>query len=220
MIGANIMDFGNMLEDSFFYTKEALWGRWERWLLLIISYIVFPLGYGYSMRIARGENPAPEVGDWVNLFIDGLKLFLVMLIYLIPIAIAWIVLVGGLSLLAYLGDPMTSLAAAAGALIGFAVAFALTVIIGLIATMGAVRFSRKNDFGEAFNIRAIMAHIGKIGWSSYILALGVLIVALFIGEMVLAIIPLLGWLILFLLSPAFAIFTARYITQIYDSVSS
>jgi len=36
------MDYTRLLGDSFDYTKEALWGRWTRWLLLLVSTIIFP----------------------------------------------------------------------------------------------------------------------------------------------------------------------------------
>ncbi|NLM29330.1 MAG: hypothetical protein GX216_02695, partial [Methanomicrobiales archaeon] len=55
---------------------------------------------------------------------------------------------------------------------------------------------------------------------SYIIALIVLwIAALVFGAIVgiLAAIPVLGWLTTFFLSPFWAIFAARYMTQIYES---
>ena len=44
--------------------------------------------------------------------------------------------------------------------------------------MGAVRFARTDSFGEAFNFSAILAHIGRIGWGPYIVALIVLMVVI------------------------------------------
>lgn len=48
-----MIDFSRMLGDSFEYTREALWERWNRWVILIISIIIFPLILGYLMQILR-----------------------------------------------------------------------------------------------------------------------------------------------------------------------
>jgi len=67
------------LEESFDYTRNALWGNWLRWIQLIACIIVFPLMYGYFVRIMRGG--APDLGGWGRLFLDGLKLLAVYLVY-------------------------------------------------------------------------------------------------------------------------------------------
>src|SRR5512137_1075980 len=79
------MDFGSMLDDSFAYAKDGVWEKWSRWLLLILSMIIFPLILGYIVQIYRGERPAPEPGHWGSLFVNGLKLLVVHIIYLAPV---------------------------------------------------------------------------------------------------------------------------------------
>jgi hypothetical protein len=79
------MDLGSMLDDSFAYAREGVWEKWRRWVLLILCMIIFPLILGYMVRIYRGEKPAPEPADWGTLFVDGLKLLLVQIIYLLPV---------------------------------------------------------------------------------------------------------------------------------------
>jgi hypothetical protein len=86
--------------------------------------------------------------------------------------------------------------------------------------IGIIRFARKNSMGQAFAFGAILEHIGKIGWGSYILALIILwVVALIFGLIVfvLAMIPFIGWLILLFLYPVWIILVARYVTLIYES---
>jgi len=75
------VNYQRVLEDSFDYTGNILRGGWVRWLQLIASVIVFPLIYGYFVRIMRG-GPAPEFGGWGRLFLDGLKLLVVYLAYI------------------------------------------------------------------------------------------------------------------------------------------
>ena len=79
------MDFGSILDDSFAYAKEGVWERWSRWLVLIGCMIIFPLILGYIVRIYRGERPAPEPGEWATLFVDGLKLLVVHIVYWAPV---------------------------------------------------------------------------------------------------------------------------------------
>lgn len=54
-----LMDLMRLLSDSFEYAKDAIWGRWVRWLLLLVSTIIFPLIYGYTVRVMSGTKPAP-----------------------------------------------------------------------------------------------------------------------------------------------------------------
>ncbi len=113
-----------------------------------------------------------------------------------------------------------------GALVGaavliFVVLAVVSILVSLISMMASVRFARTDSIGEAFNFSAILAHIGRIGWGSYIIALIVLYVALFAVVIVLTILGVLtlglGFLLFLALAPAFSIFVARYVTLIYDS---
>jgi hypothetical protein len=205
------MDYGKMLSDSFSYAKGAVWGKWVRWILLVISTIIFPLILGYMVRIYSGVKPAPDVGNWVRTFIDGLKLIIIGIIYSIPVFI--VALIFGVPL-----SVATDPAATAG--VGLLVMIIVGLLVTLISTMGIIRFARKNSMGQAFAFGAILQHIGKIGWGSYILALIILwVVALVFGfiVVVLALIPFIGWLILLFLYPVWIIFGARYLTLIYES---
>jgi len=102
-------------------------------------------------------------------------------------------------------------------LIGIPFLLIVTLVVALFAAMGAVRFARTDSFGEAFNVRAILTHIGRIGWGSYIIALVVLMAVFIVISFVLGIIPVIGWVISFVIGPALSIFGARYMTLLYDS---
>ncbi|MEN6342055.1 MAG: DUF4013 domain-containing protein [Methanospirillum sp.] len=222
------MEIGTMLGDAFEYTKESLVGKWIRWLILLVGTIIFPIILGYTLRIYRGEQTPPDPQDWVAVFIDGIKLFVVQLVYAIPIIIVSIAI--NLAILlpfnVVSGEGGTMNGGIAGAAIAMALVLALvqivlSIAISLISMMASVRFARADSFGEAFNISAILAHIGRIGWGSYILALIVLYLVLFAVVVVLVILGVLtlglGFLLFLALTPAFSIFTARYVTLIYDS---
>jgi hypothetical protein len=212
------MDIGQMLSESYEYTKEALWGKWEKWILLIISSIIFPLILGYGMEVMRGKKPAPPLENWGKLFVDGIKLFIIGIIYALPVILLLLVLIGAAIFSFVTGDPSVILSAIGAFLLGIIVIVIVAILIGLVSTMASVRFSRTDRMTEAFNFGAIFEHIGKIGWVHYFLALLVMIIVVGVVEVVIAFIPVLGWLINIVLLPAYSIFSYRYITQIYDSV--
>jgi hypothetical protein len=222
------MDYGNMISDAFEYTREALVGRWMRWVLLTIVSIIPIVNFisiGYMMEIYRGTKPAPELENWGTLFVDGLKFFIVTLIYMIPVLVI-IAIFGGFGVLGLIasGDASGNSALAAGALAslmgGLVLALIVAVIIGIFATIGLIRFARMGSFGEAFNFSAILETIRRIGWVHYIIALVILSIAVAIIEVVLGIImiiPVLGWIISFFVASALIVFEARYLSQLYDS---
>lgn len=86
-----------------------------------------------------------------------------------------------------------------------------------------MRFAHTDSLGEAFNFGAIFAHIGKLGWGTWIIAVIVLlIIALIYGFVVglLSMIPLIGWLIVLFLNVAFTVFYARYLALVYEETSA
>jgi hypothetical protein len=218
------MDYGNMVGDSFEYAKEAVVGKWNQWIMLIIATILLgiPLA-GYSLKVLRGEKPAPEVTDWSTLFIDGIKYIIVAIIYMIPAMIVLFLVAGASVLGAMSGDPTAILAAAGGIVIGLLLFMVIALITAVFAIIGVVRFARTGSIGEAFNFSAILGTIGKIGWVPYIIALVVFIVAAIIYGIIVSIIqmiPILGLLIYLCLIAPWTLFTARYVCQLYDSAGA
>ncbi|WP_067076055.1 DUF4013 domain-containing protein [Methanoculleus horonobensis] len=214
------MDYGNMLSDSFSYAKDAVWGKWVQWILLAISTIIFPLIMGYMVRIYSGVKPAPEAGNWVGMFIDGLKLLIVGIIYSIPLFIIMAIFMIPALMAANGGDPMLALGSMG---IGLLLVIIVGIIISLISAIGIIRFAKTGSMGQAFAFGAILEHIGKIGWGSYIIAIIVLMVAGVVFGFIagiLGMIPVLGWLIMLFLYPVWYIFAARYMTLIYESAQA
>jgi hypothetical protein len=218
------MDYGNMVGDSFEYAKEAVVGKWNQWLMLIIATILLGLPLmGYALKVLRGEKPAPEVNDWGTLFIDGIKYLIVSLIYAIPALIVLFLAVGVSVLGAMSGDPTAAMAAIGGMMIGLLIFFVILLITAIFEIIGMVRFARTGSIGEAFNFSAILATIGKIGWVPYIIALVVLCVvgvifAIIVG--IIQMIPILGFIIYLCLIAPWTLFITRYICQLYDSAGA
>jgi len=218
------MDYGSMVGESFEYAKEAVVGKWNKWLMLIIATILLGLPLaGYAMKVLRGEKPAPEVDDWGTLFIDGIKYVIVALIYAIPIIIVWVLVLGASAAAIMSGDSSAMMAAFGAMAIGLVVMLILGIIIAIFEIIGIVRFARTGSIGEAFNFGAILATIAKIGWVPYIIAIVVLVVVAIIFGIIVGIlmmIPVLGFLIYLCLISPWALFLSRYVCQLYDSAGA
>jgi len=172
---------------------------------------------GYQLEVYRGKKPAPELENWGKLFIDGLKLFVIQLIYAIPVIIVAAIFFGtGIFLV--MENPNAWMAAAGSFIAGFILMLIVAIVIGLVEMMGVVRFARTGSMGEAFNFGAIFAHIGKIGWFDYVFALIALFVVTFIIAFIIAIIPFVGMVLILIFAAPIALFAARYVTLLYDSV--
>jgi hypothetical protein len=239
------MDFGQMIGDSFTYAKEGVIDKVNRWGMLIIATLILMLPLtGYLMKIYRGDKPAPEVEDWGKLIIDGIMLTILFIIFAIPLGIVGFIItllgVGTATVGSMTGDPTAAMAGIIGAGIFGLIFMVIAIIIGLILPIAAIRFARSGSFGEAINISAILAQIGKIGWVSYIIALiiGGLVVGipiailefilLFIVGVLTAILSFIGLIIGLLICaavaliviPVIAVFQARYLTLIFDSTGA
>jgi hypothetical protein len=99
----------------------------------------------------------------------------------------------------------------------FVIFILAAIIIGILSTFAAVRFSRTGKMREAFRVGTLIRHVGRVGWIRCFVALLVMGIVITIAQFILALIPLAGPILLFLLMPAFIIFSARYVTLLYES---
>jgi Protein of unknown function (DUF4013) len=235
------MDYAEILSDAYAYTKEGVINNTNRWMKLILAVLCLGLPFnGYTMRIYRGEKPAPDIDRWGTLFIDGLKLFVVALVYIIPLVILMLLVFAVVLLAIASGDPEEP-----GMLIEALESLFMILLNGVELIVAAflpvayIRLSRTGVFFEAFNLSAIAETIGKIGWINYIIA--VVLVAIVIGvpllilicgyllvffaalflfsKNLIVMIVLLAALIVLLLFiiPVVNVFHARYLARVYDS---
>jgi hypothetical protein len=153
------MDFGMILDDALAYTKQGVFENTDRWLKLIIAILCLGIPMnGYVMRIYRGLQPAPDVDNWGSLFVDGLKLILLSLVYAIPVFIVYAIMYGSIILAAMSESPtkpdtamMSGWAPNTGLLV---LIFIVEIAIGLIMPVASIRFARTNSFSEGFNVGA------------------------------------------------------------------
>lgn len=225
------LDFGNTLSDSFEYTKEAVVGKWMQWLLLVVATILLCLPLlGYTLKVYRGEKPAPEVTGWGTLFVDGIKYVIVSFVWFIPLLVIVIALIVAAfmpysSVITVSGSGSPALSANPGLFLGaLGVSLLVVILVALLtvffSTIGIIRFARTGSMGEAFNFSEILTTIRKIGWGTYISALVVLLVAMIVIEIVITLlgfIPVLGIIINIVMIAPVSIFEARYLCQVYDA---
>lgn len=225
------MTFGELLSQSFDYAKKSVWGEWSRWVILFvtmiiqsITFFIVPLFNGYIFRIWQGADPAPDVDQWKKLFVDGWRVNIVSIIYMIPVIIVAVLAMGpGLMQMisgTIMGDPTVGMAGLMGMGIGLLVVIIVAIIVEIFMLTGVVRFAKMDSIAEAFSFGEIAGHIKKIGWGHYIVALIILWIVMVIMTMIAGIfmiIPIIGWIIYLFLVVPITIFAARYLVTLYDS---
>lgn len=230
---ADMTSFSEILSDGSEYVKEGLVEKWQRWVVLIVLMIIqtfticiIPLFNGYIVRVyGSTSNSAPEVDDYKRLFIDGWKLNIVTILYMIPAIIIAVVL-GLMSMAPVIAGFLNKgrIDELAGVLLGsfgLIVAGLLFAVITLIMYMAFVHFSRSGKLMDAFSVGEITRKVGDgIGWGSYVLMwviIWIISMVLFVIIMGLNVIPPLGLIVGLVLGPLWAVFIAKVTRNVYDN---
>jgi hypothetical protein len=174
---------------------------------------------GYTVRIYRGTRPAPDFTGWASLFLDGIRLDIVMLVWFLP-ALVVLLAEGAMAI----GMLATRFTGNPGFIILMILLIPVELILFLIAIFfmipGAVRFARTGSMAEGWNFSTIRVILGRIGWGNYLIALILfMVIAVFYSIVVSlpAVIPYVGWIVPVCLAPFLTIFSARYFTFIYEA---
>lgn len=221
------MDIGEIINDAIRYPSSD----WKKviilGLLFLISFLIVPifLVMGYTFRALKasiaGADELPEFDEWGDMFVDGLKIFVVQFVYfLIP---ALIILLGSWASIAAIAssgsmvDPTAAFGLMGGTMI---IGIILAIVLGLIATMGIANMAYyDSELGAAFRFSEILEIISKIGWVDYIIwYVVVMIIATIIAFIagLLNIIPILGTIIAVLvIYPYMNLFIYRALALLY-----
>jgi len=177
-------------------------------MIPIVNFIV----QGYYLKILKGsiENKSgmPEWEDWGNLFIKGLIVFIISIIYMLIPIIVISISVGGAILAAVSGGTEAMIAAIGAAAGGLLIAFILMLISLLLLPMALAIYAKEESFGSAFRFGEIINRIFS-NFGSYILVyLVIIVLGIIVGIItgILNIIPYLGMVI--------AIFANFYIVAV------
>jgi len=216
-------------------------------IAFVIILILYLIIYGYSLSITKetiaGSEEFPEF-EWVKNLIDGIKLFIVSIVYgIIPAAVTL--------LLAYVtgvfesfSNIMSYTAASYGANMSTAasgtptvppelvanlwgslaivaiVGIILFILFGLLLNIAIARLAETDSFVAAFSFGEIFDDIGKIGWGDYIIWTILLIIIAFLFGILTGLvqmIPVIGSIIAALvIAPYILIFERRALGLIYN----
>lgn len=208
------MDIGEIISDSVKYPISD----WKKLLtlgiLFLLSFLLIPafLAIGYAFRALKatiaGFDELPEFDEWGEMFIDGVKVFVVTIAYMI---IPLIIIFAGIFLQA------SGIITVVGSI--------LAIIFGLLLTIAIAHMAfNDSQLGAAFRISEILDVIADIGWADYIIWYIVVIIVAgiisFIANLVIGLIsgligliaPLVGSAVSYILS---ALFVQPYLNLFY-----
>lgn len=221
------MEIGEIISESVKYPSSD----WKKVIILgilvIASVLIVPifLVYGYVFRIMKasiaGLDELPEFDELGEMFVDGLKIFVVALVYAIPI---WIIsaILGAITGTG-MGTPTTSLDPTMiwGALASSTVFIVVALIIGLVEIMAILNMAYYDgEIGAAFRFNELLDRIAQIGWGKYIVTYIVIAVIAFIGFLIglITMFVLIGFILLpLIIVPYLAMFSSRAMALLFTS---
>lgn len=211
------------LTESIDYTK-MLFADLGRLLILVILDIIpivnfVVLGYlGNVIKEPRDSEQLPPLDNYFELWIQGLKIFVASIVFMIIplilaipfiflVALAWI----SIPFLATVGWFLAIVLVIGGVLLAF--------FLAIILVMAIVNMLKKDSFSKAFAFGEIFDVIGEVGWGTYILWLLIIFVCSIIVAGIGAI-PVIGWILSLLIAPIFGVFVARSASLVYSEATA
>ncbi|WP_407392791.1 DUF4013 domain-containing protein [Methanobrevibacter sp.] len=176
--------------------KDALEYSAKDWKTLVIlgvmclfSFLLLPVflitGYNYRVintavhGIINGRDPLPDFEDLIDMFVDGVKVVIVQVMYLIVPVIVFVIfaIVAG----HFNGGLSTALM-----IIGGLITFILIIVACLMSQMGLCHMAYNDGaFSKAFALSEIKEVIEEIGWSECLMTyLGLVIITVVIASVV------------------------------------
>lgn len=234
------MDIGDVVSDSLKYPSSD-WGKVViLGVLFLISFLIIPLllAFGYMFRVVKsslaGLEELPAFDALGEMLLEGLKVFVVYIVYSLPAIIigifSFISLWSSIWSLTYVTqmsgstmNPDILFSILGGtAFIGLLIAGIYSLFIYPIIAVAIGNMAYYNgELGAGFRLNEIHSTISQIGWVDLIIwYIVVLMVGIAIGVVgsILGIIPILGWILLiFIVYPYFYLFYARAIAWLYSS---
>ncbi len=237
----------DIYKDSLEYSAKD----WKTLVILgvicLFSFLLLPAflitGYNYRVintavhGVINGRDPLPGFEDLIEMFVDGVKVVIVQIAYVLVPVIVFLIF-------AIVAGQLTGILSSALMIIGCLITFALFVVACLMDQMGICHMAYNDGaFSKAFAINEIKEVIDEIGWFNCIATyLGLIIITLVISLVVTAIvygiftvfgvsgavlgvdpsgILILGALInsaitLFIVGPYLSIFNSRSIGLLYS----
>lgn len=178
------MKLSEILSDSFRYPVSNPKRSLTLGILLFFSTLVIPaiLSSGYMLRIIKhsfeGSDELPPFNEWLNMFVDGLKVIIVNIIYtVIPAIITSIIVVSiviGMFVNAQTTDYNTFMSTF---LLVFLIVVIIVMTVPYLFRLMALPHMVKNDSLDVLlELRKLLNIIQGIGWGKFLSAVVVLVV--------------------------------------------
>ncbi|MFP8957310.1 DUF4013 domain-containing protein [Natrialbaceae archaeon A-CW3] len=182
------------LNDTFRYPTES--EDWMRTMLIggllsFLGFLLIPLVfvYGYLVRVIResreGSQDLPSFDDWGDLFVEGLQVFVIGLVFmLIPLVVA-AVTIGGAVLAMLTGTDLGMVVGAGGLVLGLLLSMLLTLVFGYVAVAAIVNFALEETFSAAFDLQTLKSAMLHRDYAvAWILSVVVLIAGAVLGGLI------------------------------------
>ena len=176
--------------------KDALEYSAKDWKTLVIlgifaffSFLLLPIfiitGYNYRVintavhGIINGRDPLPGFDDLIAMFVDGIKVVIVQIAYLIIPVIIFLIF-------AIIAGYLSGVSATAVMIIGSLLTFVAGIVACLMSQMGLCHMAyNEGAFTKAFALREIKEVLDEIGWFNSILTyLGLIIITVVLSAVV------------------------------------
>lgn len=215
-----VFDSRKFSDPAHFSWEMIPWGQLAA--LILAGFLLSFILSGYLARIYRGSPTPPEFDSWGSLYIDGIKIAITGFLWFVPVIVLFCALVG--VIIAGLSDtPLLPGIAALVLMVIIALALIAVCIIAVLYSIpGVVRCARAGSIREGIRFSAITGTLRSIGWVNYIVALIVLGAVALLFCIVVCLFSLneyTGAVASLVLTPLYTIFSARYITQVYDTAA-
>lgn len=183
------MNFGDTLtfpmEDDDWIVTVLIGGA----LAFFGIFLLIPLFavYGYMIEVMRGavegETEPPAFENWGDLFVDGIKGFVIVIAYqIVPMIVGGGILLLSTLLFATGSDAGVGLGAL-GYVLGFGAWGILGLVFGYVGMAGLVNFAVEDSLGAAFDVGTVKAvALSKewlVAWAYYV---GISIIASIVGS--------------------------------------
>lgn len=200
---------------------------WTKILILTIISIIPIVNFmsaGYMLRIIKstlaGIDEVPGFDDLGELFIDGIKILIVSIVYMIvPLIIYFVAL-----LPLMLSDPSNPSVLLSGiAIVILLIDIIVSIIFALVLYPAIVNMALyDSEIGAAFRFSEVLGRIKAIGWGDYILWIIAIIITSAIVGVILGIVGfilafiLIGFLVWFAMGAYLTMFQARSIGLLFS----
>ncbi|GIK58651.1 MAG: DUF4013 domain-containing protein [Chloroflexi bacterium] len=197
------MDIGKALtyvtEDERWVTKLGIGAA-----MAFFSFLIIPAFFltGYMVQIAQNvmaghERPLPEWQDWGKLFMDGLNLFVAMLVYTLPfwlLTCCVLFTTVGSSGLSEMSEDAAAALLSGSFLLFCCVFFIWIVALMFLAPAVTIQYARERSLGACFQFSRVIG-IARDNIGDIVLTVAVSIGISFVLGLV-GSIPIIGWLII------------------------